>query len=106
MSAVGALVLAGYDHGGALRYTATVSAGLGSKISASLYKVFEPLRVPHPPWDCDEPVPGVVWLDPSCVAAVEYREFTPAGRLRHAAFKGLLPPGQTNPRALPLPRRR
>lgn len=49
---------------------------------------------------------GVVWLRPAWVAVVEYREFTASGRLRHPAFKGLLPDQGVDLDWLPLPIRR
>jgi len=87
-----------------------VSAGLGPRISRSLYAVFIGRRTDGPPWraqsgSADGVVSSAVWLRPGCVAAVEYREYTAAGRFRHLAFKGLVPADEGGRDWLLLPRR-
>ena len=110
---VGALILAGHDPAGRLRYAATVSAGLGPRISRTLFTLFDPLRSPDPPWGTTPCSPNaeqsaLVWLQPRYRAAIDYREATPSGRLRHASFKGLAPIDDpiTGHLPLPVPRRR
>lgn len=94
---VSALLLAGHDHrSGQLRYCGSVSVGLGSRISRALHTEFAKHHSDRPPWRFDgetldagaEANGGPVWLAPTVVARIEYREFT-GRRLRHSAFKGL-----------------
>ena len=95
---IGALILAGGDAHHSDAYAGTVSAGLGTHISRNLYGQFRDLQAPGPPWRRHLASPAgagtssAVWLQPRCVAAVEYREYTAAGRFRHLSFKGLIDP--------------
>jgi bifunctional non-homologous end joining protein LigD len=105
---VGALLLAGHDPDtGALTYCGSVAAGLGPRISRALHEVFGEYRAATPPWsahpDDADATNGsrLVWLRPGCSAAIEYRQFTAAGRFRHLAFKGLVEPADW----VPLPHR-
>ncbi len=95
---VSALLLAGHHHqSGQLRYCGSVSAGLGSRIGRALHTEFVKHHADRPPWRFDDETPeagteangGPIWLAPTMVARIEYREFT-GRRLRHSAFKGLV----------------
>lgn len=88
---VGALVL-GYYDGVTLTYAGRVGTGFTSKVAHDLWKQLQPTRRAHPPIRQKLPSlarKGVVWVEPTLVAEVEYRGWTSDGQLRHASFKGL-----------------
>lgn len=83
------LLLAGYD-GDDLRYVGSVGTGFKSRSAAELGDLMAKL-----PWrKGTPPVPyggrrKVVWLQPTLIAEIEFRQMTPDKKLRHAAYKGL-----------------
>jgi bifunctional non-homologous end joining protein LigD len=105
---IGTLLLAGHDpQTGTLRYCGSVSAGLGPRISHALHEAFAGHLATTAPWTTHPSPPNaessVVWLRPGCTAALEYREYTPGGRFRHLAFKGLLDADAHTSSWVPLP---
>jgi bifunctional non-homologous end joining protein LigD len=90
-NAVGALVV-GYYERHQLMYAGRVGTGFSNKVSTELYSRLRPLRVSEPPIASTLTRlqrKDVVWVRPTVVAQVEYRAWTAARLLRHAAFKGI-----------------
>lgn len=83
------LLLAGYD-GDDLRYVGSVGTGFKARSAAELQKLMVKL-----PWRKKTPPVSysgrrkVVWLQPTLIAEIEFRQLTPDKKLRHAAYKGL-----------------
>ena len=96
----GALQLADFVNG-ALVYAGRVGTGLDEAMLSRLAAMLEPIVRPDAP--CSGPlVDGVptdvipetkttTWVDPMYVCEVRFREWTPDGLLRHAAFLHLRP---------------
>lgn len=94
---VGSLLLA-YHQDGAFRYAGSVGTGWDSSTSRDLWKRLQALRVAAPVVDTDKVKPGrwsrrspggEHWVQPKLVVEVSFSEWTPDGKVRHAAFKGL-----------------
>ena len=89
---LGALLLGVYDEGGELRYAGKVGTGFDARSLGELAARLGPLEQPRAPF-ADPPrgsaARGVRWVRPELVAEVELVERTRAGRVRHAAFRGL-----------------
>lgn len=85
----GSLLLAAY-YGDDLRYVGSVGTGFKERAALDLRATMDKL-----PWRRKSPpVPyngkrRVVWLQPTLIAEVEFRQWTPDNKLRHASFKGL-----------------
>lgn len=83
------LLLAAYK-GDDLRYVGSVGTGFKERHAQQLRELMDML-----PWKRKAPpVPyggkrRVVWLQPTLVAEIEFRQWTPDGKLRHSAYKGL-----------------
>lgn len=76
---------------GQLRYRGRVGTGFSAETLASLGKKMRDLSTTDCPF---ESVPARIasdarWLDPQCVAEVDFAEFTADGFIRHAVFIGL-----------------
>jgi bifunctional non-homologous end joining protein LigD len=88
-SGLGALLLGVFDDG-RLRYAGKVGTGFSVKAAEDLRRRLDRLAQPTNPFGAK--VPGMArarWVKPELVANVEFSEWTPDGRLRHPAFKGL-----------------
>lgn len=92
MSASGAfasLLLAAYD-GDELRYVGSVGTGFKERTANELRRMLGKL-----PWRKKKPPVSysgrreVVWVQPTLIAEIEFRQMTPDRKLRHAAYKGL-----------------
>lgn len=82
---IGAL-LVGYWEGGELRLAGAVGSGLTQREIEALTEVLEPA---DSPWVVDEAgEAGVVWVEPTTVVQVRFREWTPDGRLRQPTYRG------------------
>jgi len=83
------LLLAAY-HGDDLRYVGSVGTGFKERAALDLRATMDKL-----PWKRKSPpVPysgkrQVVWVQPTLIAEIEFRQWTPDTKLRHAAYKGL-----------------
>jgi len=88
---VGSLVCGVYD-GGRLRYVGRVGTGFTDRVLRDLSARLLPLERSTPPAGDLRSIPELRrcrWVEPTLVAAVEFRELTAAGRLRAPSFRGL-----------------
>ncbi len=90
---VGSLLTAYYekdDQGNAaLRYAGKVGTGMTDVDRRSLHEMLKPIELAKAPDIKGQAERGVQWVRPKFVADVEFRGWTPAGRLRQPAFKGM-----------------
>ncbi len=89
--AIGSLVL-GYNVDGDFAYAGRVGTGFSQKTARLLYDRLAPLEVKKRPFAqklASAEVRGVTWVRPELAAEVEFRGWTGARILRHAAFRGL-----------------
>lgn len=88
---VGSLVLGAHDDGSTLRYVGDVGTGFTDRMLDDLAARLAPLSTSDVPFDeiPREFARGVQWVRPQLVGEVEFRVWTPDGRLRHAAWRGL-----------------
>lgn len=83
------LLLAAYRDE-VLVYVGSVETGLKERDAMQLRKTMDRL-----PWNQKQPPVhysgkrNVAWLQPTLIAEIEYREWTPDEKLRHPAYKGL-----------------
>jgi ATP-dependent DNA ligase len=101
---VGELLIGQYRDDGKLHFMKRLTAGLNQFNRPEIFKALQDLktrRVPfvnlpekrsqHQHAVTDEVMSQVQWLRPEQPAEIEFVERTPAGRLRHASFRRLLP---------------
>ncbi|MEZ3161796.1 ATP-dependent DNA ligase [Microbacterium sp. BWT-B31] len=86
-------LLVGVPDGDVLRYAGRVGSGFSDSTLATLSEVLTPLRRDVDPF---VGVPAAdaadaLWVQPRLVGEVEFAEFTPAGILRMARWRGLRP---------------
>ncbi|MDP8961215.1 MAG: non-homologous end-joining DNA ligase [Actinomycetota bacterium] len=96
---LGALLLGRYDldpeaatrHGRPQRlvYAGSVGTGLSEEEVRRLRRLLDPLTRATSPFEGGEGRGGAVWVEPQLVVEVAYREWTPAGVIRHPAYAGL-----------------
>jgi bifunctional non-homologous end joining protein LigD len=94
----GALLVGAYDDDG-LRFAGAVGTGFSEQTMAALMPQLEGLMTDDMPFADDprkmgtgrfgKPIKDPVWVRPSLVARVEFRELTSTGKLRAPSFKGL-----------------
>lgn len=87
---LGKLLLA-IDEPGGLRYIGGVGTGFSAAVAAELKRALDSIRVDASPVK-QLRGKGVVWTQPALRAEVAYRGWTSDGHLRHASFKGIIPP--------------
>ena len=87
---LGALAIGVMDEG-RLVYSGKVGTGFTEQTLALLGRELEPLRRETSPFEGRQPPRGTIFVEPSLVAAVEFREWTRSGTLRAPSFKGLRP---------------
>jgi len=89
---IGSLLVAVYRDG-TLEYAGHVGTGFDARMLRILKDALEPLETDTPavtPPERSEVETGAVhWVRPELICTVEYLEFTSAGRMRAAVFKGL-----------------
>jgi bifunctional non-homologous end joining protein LigD len=86
---LGALTVGVHDDDGELRYSGKVGTGFTESTLALLRRELEPLRAEESPFSGRQPPKGTVFVEPSLVADVEFREWTRSATLRAPSFKGL-----------------
>jgi bifunctional non-homologous end joining protein LigD len=88
---IGSLML-GVPTDAGLRYVGQVGTGFTDKALAALAAQLEPLERGSSPFTDDVPAyraKGAHWLEPTVVGEVEFRNWTPEGRLRAPSWRGL-----------------
>jgi bifunctional non-homologous end joining protein LigD len=92
----GALVLGQWD-GDALRWIGNVGTGFDEAAIRAIRGALDAMTAERSPFLADPDLPPAGWVEPVLVAAVEYRNWTDAGRLRFPVFKGFT---DDDPRAI------
>ena len=89
-SSLGSLAV-GVIDGDELKYAGKVGTGFTDQTLALVKRELEPLRSDESPFSGRQPPKGTIFVEPSLVAHVEFREWTGSGTLRAPSFKGLRP---------------
>ena len=87
----GALLVGAHDAAGDFTYCGTISVGFTDRARRDLSSQLVPWRQEHSPFSSHDLVVDrrrLCWVKPVIVGRIEFREFT--GRLRHAAWKGVV----------------
>jgi bifunctional non-homologous end joining protein LigD len=87
---IGALAV-GVMEDDKLVYAGKVGTGFTQQTLAMLKKELDPLKRPDSPFSGRQPPKDTVFVEPTLVASVEFREWTRTGTLRAPSFKGLRP---------------
>jgi len=89
-SGFGSLLLGTYDADGALRYAGNVGSGFDGDALRDLKAKMDKLAADNSPFAASREIDRKAhWLKPTLVAEVAFGEWTSAGSIRHAVFKGL-----------------
>lgn len=89
-SGFGALLLGVYDAHGVLQYAGAVGTGFSEKVLNDLKKDLGAMVRSTRPFAVGAKIDGKPkWVAPTLVAEVSFAEWTRAGLLRHAVFRGL-----------------
>jgi len=87
-STFGSLLL-GMRGGDALRWVGAVGTGFSDDELEAIRAALDEMRVDRSPFHPDAELPSdAAWVEPRLIAAVRYRNWTAAHRLRHPVFKG------------------
>ena len=87
---LGALLLGVHDAQGALRYVGDVGTGFSQPALLGIKKALNARRRASSPFDAGTKINRPAhWVAPTLVAEVTFGEWTRAGRVRHAVFRGL-----------------
>lgn len=87
---LGALLLGVNDAQGVLRYAGRVGTGFTGTVLTELRKALDARVRRTSPFAVDSKIDGTAqWVTPSLVAEVSFGEWTRAGLVRHAVFRGL-----------------
>ncbi|RDI18431.1 non-homologous end-joining DNA ligase [Lentzea flaviverrucosa] len=101
---LGSLLLGAHDGRGGLVYVGHVGTGFSRTVLADLQRELERLERPTSPFAVEVPrehARHARWVEPQLVGEVEYRQWTPDGRLRHPAWRGMRP--DRDPSSVELP---
>jgi bifunctional non-homologous end joining protein LigD len=82
---IGSLLLAAYQ-GDAFVYVGSVGTGFKEKDAIELRRILDTLKTKRTPVAVDKK--GVLLVQPTLIAEIEYRAWTDDGKLRHASCKG------------------
>lgn len=86
----GALLLGVNDEQGALQYVGDVGTGFSEKVLQELKEALDAKARRTSPFAAGAKIDGrPQWVTPSLVAEVSFGEWTRAGHIRHAVFRGL-----------------
>jgi bifunctional non-homologous end joining protein LigD len=80
--------LLGLPRDGSLRWIGAVGSGFSDNALTAIREALDQMRAERSPFHPDPEMPSATWVEPTLVAAVGYRNWTAAGRLRHPVFKG------------------
>jgi bifunctional non-homologous end joining protein LigD len=86
---IGALELGVYDERGELRYAGRVGTGFDEGELERLAGLLAPLAWDDSPFTGAQPPRGAHFVAPRLVCEVEFSEWTRAGKVRQASYKGL-----------------
>lgn len=87
----GALQLGIYQADGTLRSVGGVGSGFDDASLQAIRAALDQMIRPTPAVISPQAVPaGTTWVEPKLVALVEFKEWTPEGRLRAPVFKGFV----------------
>jgi bifunctional non-homologous end joining protein LigD len=86
---VGALLVGYHDDNGQLIFAGKVGTGFNDHDRIELRDQFNKITRDSSPFSLNVRDRNIIFVDPVTVAEVEFREWTPDGRLRHPSFKGL-----------------
>ena len=86
---IGALELGVYDERGELRYAGRVGTGFDEGELERLAGLLAPLAQDDSPFTGSQPPRGAHFVEPLLVCEVEFSEWTRAGKVRQASYKGL-----------------
>jgi bifunctional non-homologous end joining protein LigD len=87
---LGALAVGVYEDD-ELRYVGKVGTGFSDQTLALISRELRRLETDESPFGGRQPPKDTVFVEPSLVAHVEFREWTRGGTLRAPSFKGLRP---------------
>ena len=87
---IGALLLGVHDDHGELQYAGDVGSGFTQQALGVIKKALTPLRRTTRPFAAPAKIEGRPhWVDPTLLAEVSFADWTRAGHIRHAVFRGL-----------------
>ena len=87
---IGALLLGVHDDHGELQYAGDVGTGFTQQALGVIKKALTPLTRTTRPFAAPAKIEGRPhWVDPTLVAEVSFADWTRAGHIRHAVFRGL-----------------
>ena len=89
-AAIGALLLGLHDSQGALQYAGNVGTGFSEQTLKDIKHALVARSQTRSPFAANSKIEGKShWVAPTLVVEVSFAEWTSAGRIRHAVFRGL-----------------
>jgi bifunctional non-homologous end joining protein LigD len=86
---IGALHLGVHDEGGELHYVGRVGTGFDTAERERLEEMLKPLARRSTPFAGRQPPKGAHFVEPTLICEVEFSEWTHAGTVRQASYKGM-----------------